>query len=129
MPFHVTHNIRQIPLFCADYQMYMARHDTPRIKFESFIFNAIFKTINYNVAVNPPNKNINPIHGCKTYKIKLIMLMKGILLPMGLKYKLLGRIPTILKLNMLSQAECLLHFGSKLRFAKLRPVSGLKNSP
>lgn len=58
--------------------MYVARHDTPGIQLKPLIFNTIPQAVDDDITINPPDKNVYPIYSRKTYKMKLLVIVKFI---------------------------------------------------
>ena len=56
--------------------VYMAAHDAPPINFKAFIKLAMFPTGNHDILVFVTDKQVNPIHNSKAYKIKLVLVVK-----------------------------------------------------
>ena len=52
----------------------MTCHYTPSINFKSLMINAMFPTVYKYFFIFIPDKYINPVYNCKSYKIDFILI-------------------------------------------------------
>src|SRR5271168_723443 len=78
MFFHIPHNVFKVFAMCADDHVDMAGHDAIAIYFKSFVLLAMFPTGNHYVLVFVSDEKVYPVYHSKTYKIKLVLIVKFI---------------------------------------------------
>src|ERR1700733_3323210 len=78
MFFHIPHNVFQVIAMRANDHMDVAGHDAITVYFKAFVLLAMFPAFNHDVLILISDEKVYPIYHSKTYKIKLVLVVKFI---------------------------------------------------
>ena len=76
MSFHIPHNVFKVIAKGANDHVDMAGHYTITVNFKTLVFLAMFPTGNHYVLVFVSDKKVYPVYNSKTYKVKLVLIVK-----------------------------------------------------